>query len=59
MTSAYVSPIPAVDAPDYHDRTGGVAPERRIHLFRQANGTIIPCRPRYCRECYREEYRHV
>jgi hypothetical protein len=59
MSEPYVSPIPVIVECDYFDRVEGAAVDRRRHQYRQADGSIIPCRPRFCRECYREGYRHV
>jgi hypothetical protein len=54
--ACYVSPLPVRIAADYFDKpAGGDWPVERIrHVFVQADGTEILCRPRFCRECFRE-----
>lgn len=59
MSGSYVSPIPVSTGFDYADRIEGQPVQRRIHHYPQADGSSMPCRPRYCRECWREGYRHV
>lgn len=54
--SGYVSPVRAEIRVDYRFRIEGVAQERRLHIFTQADGSEQICNPSLCRECYREAH---
>jgi hypothetical protein len=54
--AGYVSPIPVEWPDDYRTRPGHVrGTPARIHMFPQANGRVVWCDPRLCRECEREK----
>ena len=50
----YVSPVPAVLAPNYRNRIEGQAATERLHMWPGRDGAVTPCDPRFCRECERE-----
>ncbi len=55
MAGAYVSPFPIVTTPNYarRDEDGNAFVERR-HRFTLAEGRVVDCDPRACREHWRE-----
>jgi hypothetical protein len=53
-TTAYVSPIPAEEAPNYRNRVDGSPVIERQHMWPTDNGDTRACDPRCCRECERE-----
>jgi len=53
----YVSPVRALWAERYNSTVADYV-LTRTHRFPQPDGSLVNCKPAFCRECWREENWH-